>query len=101
MPTLDTSAYRNIPSGGNASYPNMLSDPPAGIVAIDALKSNSVDLTKPIRGFMVTVAGTVKVTMADGTSGTYPGCAVGSVYPGLIARVWSTGTEATGIVGFY
>jgi len=75
-----------------------LSDPPTGIVAITP--ANTL-LAKTIRGFMVTVAGTVAVVMADGTTGTYPGCQPGAIYSGVITQISSSGTTATGIVGFY
>jgi len=76
-----------------------LVSPPSGAVAVTP--SDSVDLAKPIRGFMVTVAGTLKATFADGTVTTLPGLVPGAMYGALITRVWSIGTSATGIVGLY
>jgi hypothetical protein len=50
---------------------------------------------------MVAAAGNVAVVMLDDSRGTYPGCSPGAMYPGAIKQVMSTGTTATGIVGFY
>lgn len=72
---------------------------PTGIVSITP--SDTVDLSKSIRAFMVTVAGDVAVIMVDGTTGTYPECSPGIQYLGRIRRVKDDGTDATGIVGFY
>ncbi|NEJ80715.1 hypothetical protein GR268_29025 [Rhizobium leguminosarum] len=71
---------------------------PQGIVTI--VPSNTVNLPKPIRAFMVTAAGDVSVQMADGSSGVMPGCVPGTQYLGKILRVAVTGTTATGIKGF-
>jgi hypothetical protein len=76
-----------------------LESPPTGIVEITPL--DTVDLTRTIRGFMVRVAGDVEVVMADGTTGVYPACSVGAIYPGVITRVKNAMTTATGIVGFF
>ena len=80
-----------------ASFSNM-GDPPTGIVAITPANT---PLAKTIRGFMVTVTGSVAVVMVDGTVGIYPGCQPGAVYGGVITQISSSGTSATGIVGFY
>ncbi|QIG67864.1 hypothetical protein EVC29_064 [Rhizobium phage RHph_Y52] len=71
---------------------------PQGIVSVTP--SDTVKLTKPIRGFMVTVAGDVSVLMTDGTSGVMPGCTPGIQYMGKITRINLTGTAASGIKGF-
>jgi len=49
--------------------------------------------------FMVTVAGDVKVRDSEGND-TVIGCAVGTIVPLKIVRVFATGTTATGITGF-
>ncbi|MBY5742436.1 hypothetical protein HFO28_02290 [Rhizobium leguminosarum] len=71
---------------------------PQGIVAITT--SDTVPLAKPIRAFMVTAPGNVSVLMADGSTGTFPGCVAGTQYMGKILRINTTGTTATGIKGF-
>ena len=76
-----------------------IADPPTGIVAITP--SDTVDLTKFIRGFAVKTAGDVEVIMVDGTTGIYPACAPGAIYGGLITRIKNALTTATGIVGFF
>jgi hypothetical protein len=105
MPTIDLQPWYGdswFAQRDKAEIVRMLADPPIGINdAIDDAKSNTVDLDRPIRAFMVTVAGAVKVTMADGTSGVIPGCTPGNRYSGMFLRVWDDGTTATGIVGFY
>lgn len=90
---------RSLDDGCSGKTQRTFADPPVGIVAVTP--SDTVNLPNPIRGFMVAAAGNVKVTMLDGTVGTYPGCAVGAQYAGMIMRVWSTGTTAAGIVGFF
>lgn len=52
-----------------------------------------------VRAIMVGVAGNVAAIMADGTTGTFPALNAGDIYPFQIARVLSTGTTATGIIG--
>lgn len=61
--------------------------------------SDSVDLTKPVRGVSITVSGTIKITKYDGSTDTltFP---AGGPFPMRAQRVWATGTTATGLVGF-
>lgn len=54
---------------------------------------------KFIRGFTVQVAGNVKVTCADGTTPTLP-LPAGMCPAEGITHIWSTGTTATGFVGY-
>ncbi len=63
--------------------------------------SDSTELTYTTRGLYVGVAGNVAVVMADGTSVTLTGLAAGVVHPLRVKQVRSTGTTATGIVGFW
>lgn len=86
-----TKAFRTTTNVGTPS------DPPYGIVDPVALDT---DYDPPLRGFVCAVGGTVKVTMADGSLGTYPACVAGSIYGGFIKRIHTSGTSATGIVGF-
>ena len=48
----------------------------------------------------VGTAGTLKVTMLDGSVVSYAAIAAGR-HPLRVKRVWSTGTSATGIVAEY
>lgn len=52
---------------------------------------------RPPRGFMVGDAGTVKVTMWDGSILTFASgeLALNVMHPMSIIRIWSTGTSAT------
>lgn len=54
-----------------------------------------------LRGFTVTVAGDVKVTFEDNSVGTLPNRQPGVDYGGFIRKIWSVGTTATGIKGYY
>lgn len=56
--------------------------------------------TKPIRAILVTAAGNVNMTMADGVAVTVP-MAANTLYPYMVTAVTASGTTATGIFGFY
>ena len=78
------------------------SAPPRKAAAVT--KSDSADLPQVIRGFVVGTTGDVKVTFADdadGSSVTLPKMVAGVVHPGIIKRIWSTGTEPTSIIGLW
>ncbi len=60
--------------------------------------NDGVDLARPAGWLMVAVAGNVKVSLADGSSGVLPGLVPGVFYPGPFLRIWASGTTATGIV---
>ncbi len=63
--------------------------------------SDSLDLSQPSRGLLVTVAGNIKCTFIDGSVLTIP-VSANSVYPFAVTRVWSTvSSAATGIIAFY
>lgn len=68
----------------------------AGGVAV--VTSDTVDLAVPSRGLYVGGAGTVKVTMADGSVLTFSGVAAGTILPFIVTRVWAIGTTATLII---
>jgi hypothetical protein len=73
--------------------------PPSSAFAVTP--SDATDLTLPIRYFMVTVAGTINVIFKDDTTPVTLTVLSGVQYYGLISRVRSTGTTATGIIGMY
>lgn len=60
--------------------------------------SDSTDLGQVTRGLNVAVSGFVRLTTKDGDTGTIF-VAQGGVFPIRAARIWATGTTATGIVG--
>ena len=77
-------------------YPtDSIETPPA--YGASVTPSDSTDLTTPARGLNVAVSGNVKVTLVGGDTVTYY-IAAGIQFPALVSRVWSTGTDATGIV---
>jgi hypothetical protein len=49
----------------------------------------------------VGVAGSVKVTTAQGDDTTFVGLQAGQVIPVQVIRVWSTGTTATSLLRIY
>lgn len=51
-----------------------------------------------VRGFVVGVAGDVKVTMVNGDVVTWPALVAGIPHAIQCTRIWATGTTATGIV---
>ena len=71
-------------------------DPAVSVFAITP--DDGTDLAQPTIAINVTTPGKVHVTTVDGTEGTisiHPGQA----FPIRVARVWDTGTTATGITG--
>ena len=71
---------------------------PGGAVAITP--SDTVLLASPSVVY-VGVAGTVKVTTAQGDDTTFVGLLAGSVIPVQVIRVFSTTTTATSLVRIY
>ena len=69
--------------------------------AVDVTPSDSADLTNDCRAIYIGAAGTLKLTMAGGTTVTLAAVNAGVIYPLRASRVWSTGTTATGIVALY
>lgn len=67
-----------------------------GIATIDVSGADQ-SLATACRGVMVTVAGDVAVTMADGSSGVLPALQPGTLYPFAVKVFKKTGTVATGI----
>lgn len=73
--------------------------------AVDAFEINpddSNDLTEVTRAISFATAGTLRITMHDGTTINYlsGGLAAGVMHPIGVARVHSTGTTVTGMVGY-
>ncbi|MDJ0630927.1 MAG: hypothetical protein QNJ44_21900 [Rhodobacter sp.] len=81
------------PFGNRARTP---SDPAVSVFAI--VPDDAADLAQPTTAINVITPGKLRITTVDGTEGTisvHPGHA----FPVRAARVWNTGTTATGITG--
>ena len=57
--------------------------------------------TKLYDGIYVGTGGDVKVTTVGGTDVTFAGVPGGTILPLGITKIWSTGTTASSIVGFF
>lgn len=79
--------YGHLPAG--------LGDPVRHLAAVTP--SDSTDLATTARCLIVSVAGALKVTTQGGDTVTIANVPAG-VLPVCVARVWATGTTATGIV---
>ena len=80
----------------NAYQPG-LSSPVQG--GFDITPSNGSDLAQVTRAVMVAGAGDLAVTLKNGDTITLPGLTPGVIYPVRAARVFATGTTATGVKG--
>jgi hypothetical protein len=75
-----------------------LCDPPRGAVDVD---SNLDQERAPCyRGFTVGTSGNVAVVFDDDSTAILPSRQVGVDYGGLIKKFLSSGTTATGIIGY-
>ncbi len=59
---------------------------------------DNTDLSTCVRGLSVASSGMVQITTIGGTTAAVY-VAAGAPFPVRVARVWATGTDATGIVG--
>jgi len=80
-----------------AKHYSTFADPPFGIVDPVELDHH---YEPPLRGFVVAAGGNVSVVMFDGSTGVIPGCTPGTYYGGVITKITSAGTTASGIKGF-
>ncbi|WP_415919311.1 spike base protein, RCAP_Rcc01079 family [Tateyamaria sp. SN6-1] len=78
-------------------YQPGLSSPVQG--GFDVTPADGADLAQVTRAVMVSGAGDVAVTLKNGDALTLPGLTPGVIYPLREARVWATGTTATGVKG--
>lgn len=62
---------------------------------------NNTDVPVTTRGLWVGGAGAVKVTLDGGDTVTLSGVTAGTLLPLRVTRVFSTGTDATLLVGLY
>ena len=69
--------------------------------AFEISPGDNADLTNVTRALWAGVTGTVKVTMEGGDVVNLVGFPAGMPIPLRVRRVWSTGTSATSLVGFY
>lgn len=77
----------------------LVSAVPRNAAAITPNDSN--DLSPAPQQVRITGTGDVKVTTAGGQTLTFTGWPANTFLPVLVSRVWSTGTTATGLIGFY
>lgn len=75
-----------------------LADPRPACASVSP--SDSTDLTY-VSIVRVGTAGDVKITDSEGNAVTIPSVQAGETLPVLVARVWSTGTTASGMTAFY
>lgn len=61
--------------------------------------NDGTDLTYVTRGLIIATAGTLKISLIDGTAVTIT--APVGILPIRVARVWATGTTATGITAMW
>lgn len=73
----------------------VITSPVTGAYAVTPDDSN--DLSEMTLSLYIGTAGTLKVTMLDGSVVSYAAIAAGR-HPLRVKRVWATGTSATGIV---
>jgi hypothetical protein len=69
--------------------------------ALAVTPDDANDLVNVCRGIQVTVAGNLHCTFADDTTPVTIAVSPGFTYRFMLARVWATGTTATGIVALY
>lgn len=69
--------------------------------AFSVTPSDTADLTQVTRGLYVGVSGNVKVDMVSGDTLTFVAMAAGVVHPLQVKKVYSTGTDATDIIGVF
>lgn len=79
---------------------NVISGCPGKVILGSGVASNSVDLTIAAMGISFAVAGAIKINDGTGTTVVIPvdALAAGVQHSLVITRLWSTGTDATGIV---
>ena len=64
--------------------------------------SDTTIISRPTRGFQVSVAGDVTLGYRDGTTALWPACVAGVLHPHYgFTQVRATGTTATGITVAY
>jgi len=66
-----------------------------------AVRSDGSDLPIFTRAIYTGSGGAIKITTVGGNTVTLVGVPAGSLMPVRVARLWSTGTVATDVIGFY
>ena len=78
-----------------ASFTSGLESPASQLASVTP--SDTADLLQASRALNVAASGTVRITTVQGSTATVF-VAAGIAFPVRAARVWATGTTATGIV---
>ncbi len=78
----------------------VVTGPPINAVSLTSLLSDTVDLSRPMR-VQARGAGDVKFTPAGGAAALTLTLAANEFIECQVIRVWSTGTTATILVGYY
>ncbi len=84
-----------------SNHTQSMDSPAANVVLVTPHDTN--DLAQATRGISFAAAGALKVLTAGGQTVTIPGGSLvaGIIHPLRVVRVFSTGTAATDIVGYY
>jgi len=77
--------------------PDRQVDPPVGAIAIDYVGGDQV-LNVPARRVYISVAGNLKVEMANGTTVTFANLAAGFQHEMYITKIYQVGSTAAGLV---
>lgn len=77
--------------------PDTQHDPPVGAIVID-YSAGDQELNVPARRVYISATGDLKVDMADGTTVTFEDLAAGIQHEMCIAKIYQTGSTATGLV---
>lgn len=87
------------PRPNDAYIPPGFGDPAVGVLAITP--NDSTTLPQIVRALYIGSAGSVAVTMQDGTTATFANVPAGTILPIRVTQVLNTGTGAGNILGLY
>lgn len=79
---------------------NIKITPAEALVALDGLKSDTVDLDVPVRTIYVGGAGNIVLQDLQGNQVTFTAPPVGSQLNVCAKRILTTGTTATNLIGY-
>lgn len=89
-----------MPSPDYAALPLSHASPPREMVSVTP--SNSANISPVLTALFTSGGGRIRITLLENADGTYQEFDLDprQTFRGLIKRVWSTGTTATGLIGF-